>query len=71
LGDLVLGTYRADTGDQPPDALVNFYASTRAMLRAKLALWHLKDQHRPDAEKWRTRTMQYLYIAADHAAKLA
>jgi aminoglycoside phosphotransferase family enzyme len=71
LGDLVLETYRADTGDQPPDALVNFYASTRAMLRAKLALWHLKDQHRPDAEKWRTRTMQYLYIAADHAAKLA
>jgi aminoglycoside phosphotransferase family enzyme len=70
LGDLVLETYRADTGDRPPDALVNFYASARAMLRAKLAIWHLKDEHRPDAEKWRTRTMQYLYIAADHAGKL-
>jgi hypothetical protein len=40
------------------------------MLRAKLAIWHLKDEHRPDAETWRARTMRYLYIAADHAAKL-
>jgi aminoglycoside phosphotransferase family enzyme len=70
LGDVVLETYRTDTGDRPPDALVNFYASTRAVLRAKLAIWHLKDEHRPDAEQWRTRTMQYLYIAADRAGRL-
>ena len=70
LGDVVLETYRADTGDQPPDLLVDFYASARAMLRAKLAIWHLADAHRPDAEKWRARTMRYLYIAADHAARL-
>jgi hypothetical protein len=40
------------------------------VLRAKLAIWHLRDEHRSDAEEWRARTMRYLYIAADHAAKL-
>lgn len=70
LGDVVLETYRADTGDRAPASLIDFYASARAMLRAKLAIWHLKDEHRPDAEKWRARTMRYLYIAADHASKL-
>jgi uncharacterized protein len=70
LGDVVLATYRADTGDRPPDALIDFYGSARAMLRAKLAIWHLRDEHRPDAEKWQARTMRYLYIAADHAGKL-
>jgi aminoglycoside phosphotransferase family enzyme len=70
LGDVVLATYRADTGDRPPARLVDFYASLRAMLRAKLAIWHLRDEQRSDAEGWRARTMRYLYIAADHAAKL-
>ena len=70
LGDMVLERYRADSGDWPPDALIHFYGSARAMLRAKLAIWHLKDEHRPDAEEWRARTMRYLYIAADHAARL-
>ena len=40
------------------------------MLRARLAIRHLEDEHRPDAEKWRARTMGYLYIAPDHAARL-
>lgn len=70
IGELVLETYRADTGDRPPELLVDFYASTRAMLRAKLAIWHLADEHRPDAEKWRTRTLHYLHIAAGYAARL-
>jgi aminoglycoside phosphotransferase family enzyme len=70
LGDVVLETYRADSGDRPPARLVDFYGSVRAMLRAKLAIWHLRDEQRSDAEEWRTRTMRYLYIAADHAAKL-
>ena len=70
LGEVVLETYQADTGDRAPDALLDFYACARAMLRAKLAIWHLKDEHRPDAEKWRKRTLDYLHIAAEHAVKL-
>ena len=70
LGDVVLETYRADTSDRPPARLIDFYASVRAMLRAKLALWHLRDEQRSDAEAWRARTMRYLYVAADHAAQL-
>jgi hypothetical protein len=40
------------------------------VLRAKLAISHLEEVHRPNAEKWQARTMRYLYIAADHAGKL-
>jgi uncharacterized protein len=53
LGDVAFETYRAHTGNVPPDLLIDFYASARAMLRAKLAIAHLEDEHRPDAEKWR------------------
>src|SRR5918996_2402968 len=67
LGEIVLDTYRADTGDRPPTRLIDFYASLRAMLRAKLAIWHLRDEHRTDSAKWRTRTMRYVDIAAEHA----
>jgi aminoglycoside phosphotransferase family enzyme len=70
LGDVVLETYGADTGHRPPARLIDFYASVRSMLRAKLAIWHLRDEQRSDAEEWRSRTMRYLYIAADHAANL-
>ena len=70
LGEIVLDTYRADTGDRPPTRLIDFYASLRAMLRAKLAIWHLRDEHRTDSAKWRTRTMRYVDIAAEHAAEL-
>ena len=70
LGDVALDTYRADTGDRPPVRLVDFYASARAMLRAKLAIWHLQDDQRTDAGKWRARAKAYLEIAAGHAARL-
>ena len=70
LGNVVLETYRAATGDRPPARLIDFYASVRAMLRAKLAIYHLRDVDRTDSDKWRARTMRYLYIAAVHAAQL-
>jgi len=37
----LLDAYRAASGDDVDDALVDFYQSCRAMTRARLAAWHL------------------------------
>ena len=70
LGDVAFDAYREVTGDAPPSELIGFYASFRAMLRAKLAVWHLEDAERADFGRWRTRAMRYLEIAADQAVPL-
>ncbi|MGE5319906.1 MAG: hypothetical protein ACM3KD_06990, partial [Hyphomicrobiaceae bacterium] len=46
VGRWLLAAYRAASGDTPPAALIHFYQSCRAVLRAKLALWHLRDDGR-------------------------
>jgi aminoglycoside phosphotransferase family enzyme len=64
IGEVVFETYREVTGDEPPAALVLFYKTYRAALRAKLAAWHLKDHPDPaDRGKWITRAQRYLELA--------
>jgi len=67
LGALVFSTYREITGDRPPEPLIDFYAGFRAMLRAKLAIWHLRDEPVDAPDKWRQRCVHYLELAAEHA----
>lgn len=69
VGDAALEIYREHTGDDPPDALVRFYKSCRATLRAKLSAWHLKDHLDPaDRTKWTARAQRYLELAARYAS---
>ncbi len=56
--------YRSATGDDPPSELVDFYRSHRAYLRAKLSIWHVRDDGVSDLEPWRTRATKYLDLAA-------
>jgi aminoglycoside phosphotransferase family enzyme len=68
IGDAALEIYREHTGDDPPAALVRFYKSCRASLRAKLSAWHLKDHVDPaDRTKWIARAQRYLELAARYA----
>jgi aminoglycoside phosphotransferase family enzyme len=60
--------YAEATGDAVPGALLSFYRSHRACLRAKLSLWHLKDHDVREPGKWRSRAKKYLGLA-DHAAR--
>jgi len=64
VGDLILETYSDETGDRPPVQLLAFYKSYHACLRAKIAVWHLKDHVINDAAKWTGRARHYLHLAA-------
>jgi uncharacterized protein len=64
-GAFFLRVYRERTGDAPPDLLRSFYRSFRALVRAKLAIWHLRDDHVADPDRWRTRAHRYLVLARE------
>ncbi len=57
------------SGDAPPDALVHFYQSHRACLRAKIAIWHLKEPSLTEPSKWTTQAREYLRLAGSHIAQ--
>jgi aminoglycoside phosphotransferase family enzyme len=65
-GEAVLEEYRCVTGDVPPPELLGFYASHRALLRAKLSIWHIRDASVTDHQRWRERARTYLAAAAAH-----
>ncbi len=55
--------YALQTGDRPATALVAFYQSHRATLRAKLAIWHLDDARQTNRQHWRKMASEYLDLA--------
>ena len=67
VGRWLLDTHAEASGDVPPDALVDFYQSCRATLRAKLALWHLRDDGRRPPGQWVALARAYLDLALQHA----
>ncbi|MCL5059610.1 MAG: hypothetical protein M1449_03285 [Candidatus Thermoplasmatota archaeon] len=71
VGRWLLEAYREASGDAPPEALIHFYQSCRAVLRAKLALWHLRDDGRHPPGKWIATAGDYLELAQRHADSAA
>ena len=67
VGRWLLDGYGEASGDVPPDRLIHFYQSCRAVLRAKLALWHLRDDGRHPPDKWIATARDYLELAQRHA----
>lgn len=68
IGRSLLQGVRSAMGDAAPDALIDFYESRRALTRAKLAAWHLRDSpSRRQAAHWTTRAEEYLRIAGELA----
>lgn len=65
----LFATYRAVSGDDPPEALLHFYQSYRAAVRAKLAVWHLDEPRYRDGGRWRDRAMHYVALAQAHASQ--
>lgn len=62
VGQAVIDAYAAAAGDPPPEELIRFYLAYRAGLRAKIAIWHLRDDGAPRAEHWTARARSYLEI---------
>lgn len=63
IEDVLFDTYRRVTGDEPPRALVEFYATYRALLRARTSIWHLRDGEAEDPAKWEGKATGYLELA--------
>lgn len=57
----LLSEYRRVTGDPASQALVRFYMSRRAAVRAQITAWHLRDEAFAGEERaWRARAHSYL-----------
>ncbi len=59
--------YGEVTGDRFGETLVAFYKTYRACLRAKLAIWHLRELPRLQWPKWQDRSNEYLLLAEKYA----
>lgn len=64
LGLSLVRGIQAAIADMPPESLMDFYRSHRALTRAKLAAWHLRDTHFPQRVRhWKQRADSYLQDA--------
>lgn len=64
IGARIMEIYRAACADQVPPELLAFYRSVRALVRALLAAWRLRDPLPDgDAQHWRRRVAWYLDAA--------
>jgi aminoglycoside phosphotransferase family enzyme len=72
LGAVAVGAalFRIPAANDAPADLVAFYKSCRAALRARLAIWHLKDESVADRDAWRARASSYLALADRQALAL-
>lgn len=60
VGELIFHTYEHETGDHPPEPLLVYYKKHHACVRAKIAVWHLKDPGVHDSTKWIGKAQDYL-----------
>jgi uncharacterized protein len=66
-GPTMLRLYEEGTGDHADRMLTELYAAMRALLRAKLAIWHLRDGASADSARWRSTARAYLELASVHS----
>jgi aminoglycoside phosphotransferase family enzyme len=64
VGRWFLNAYGEATADEPPQELLGFHRSYRALRRATIAAWHLQDPSVRDRGKWRERAREYLELVA-------
>jgi aminoglycoside phosphotransferase family enzyme len=70
VGPELLRCYWQLVGDEPAQPVIEFYAARRAVLRAKLAVWHLRDQDVRSTAPWPDVATAYLQLAAAHCHRL-
>ena len=67
IGTRILDSYRRQSGDAAPAALLHCYQSYRGCVRAMLAIRHLDEPAAHDRAKWSARAVNYLELAHAHA----
>lgn len=68
FGALLLRTYGEISNDSPAAALIHFYQSYRACLRATIAIRHLNEEKFRYSPEWPRRAGEYLRLAERHIA---
>jgi aminoglycoside phosphotransferase family enzyme len=68
VGDILFDAYARVTGDRPPTKLLRFYKSCRASLRAKLAIWHIKERETTTPARWSKVANRYLRLSEMYLA---
>lgn len=69
LGALLMRTYCQRAHDPLPDALIHFYQSFRASLRAAIAIRHLDEEQFRHSPEWPRRATEYLLLAQQHIGR--
>lgn len=69
LGPVFFDVYRATTGDDPPDALVAFYKSCSAALRARIAIKHIGEPMEDAPAQWLGEAKEHLQRAEHYIAR--
>jgi len=67
VGTTLLDAYRSESGDPITPALLDFYRSRRAAVRAKLVAWHLRDPAVNCLADWSKQAREYLELARSYA----
>jgi uncharacterized protein len=70
IGPILFRCYRLRTHDNPPPLLITFYKGIGALIRARIAILHLRESPVRDPEKWPRRAAEYLAIATRAALHL-
>ena len=65
IGETVIAHYRQRTDDDAPTALIPFYESYHALIRAAIAVWHLDDETYDQTDFWRGQAENYLRLARE------
>lgn len=60
VGQRTMAIYQHAVDDHPPEQLLDFYTRRRALLRAKLAVWHTADHTVDHHDRWTRRARWYL-----------
>jgi aminoglycoside phosphotransferase family enzyme len=70
IGPVLFHSYSRRLQDFPPPVLIGFYRAIRALVRARIAILHLREPRLRDREKWPKRAAEYLAIASRAAQHL-
>jgi aminoglycoside phosphotransferase family enzyme len=70
IGQILFYQYRRRSGDRPPAMLIDLYRAIGAMIRARIAILHLREPAVGDPAKWPRRAAEYLAIAGRAARRL-
>ena len=68
IGPVLFRHYRLRAHDTPPPVLITFYKGIGALIRARIAILHLRESPVRDPAKWPRRAAEYL-ATATHAAQ--